>query len=164
MIKTFYEKTIDEDLLTSISEAISSNDDIKIYLNSTGGSEWCSSAIIDIINSNKDKVELIGFGYLLSAAFHIMMESECKKRILDNTYGMYHQSIWDVEISALNKPSNVLDKFRVEKSIKEYRVYYEDKCKEWGFNEQELKKYKKGEDVYFSYERFKELINHKSPS
>ena len=42
---------------------------------------------------------------------------------------MYHQSIWDVEISALNKPSNVLDKFRVEKSIKEYRVYYENKCK-----------------------------------
>ena len=164
MIKTFYEKTIDEDLLTSISEAISSNDDIKIYLNSTGGMEWCSSAIIDIINSNKDRVELIGFGYLLSAAFHIMMESECKKRILDNTYGMYHQSVWDLEISALNKPSNVLDKFRVENSIKEYRIYYEKKCKEWGFNEQELKRYKKGEDVYFSYERFKQLINHKSQS
>ena len=79
-------------------------------------------------------------------------------------YLTYHQSIWDVEISALNKPSNVLDKFRVEKSIKEYRFYYENKCKEWGFNEQELKKYKKGEDVYFSYERFKELINHKSQS
>ena len=72
--------------------------------------------------------------------------------------------IWDLEISALNKPSNVLDKFRVENSIKEYRIYYEKKCKEWGFNEQELKKYKKGEDVYFSYERFKELVNHKSQS
>ena len=164
MIKVFYAKEVNEDLLVSISEAISNNDNVKIYLNSTGGSEWCSGAIVDIINNNKDKVELIGFGYLLSAAFHIMIESECKKRILDNTYGMYHQSIWDVEISALNKPSNVLDKFRVDKSIKEYRFYYENKCKEWGFNEQELKKYKKGEDVYFSYERFKELINHKSQS
>ena len=164
MIKVFYAKEVNEDLLVSISESISNNDNVKIYLNSTGGSEWCSLAIVDIINNNKDKVELIGFGYLLSAAFHIMVESKCKKRILDNTYGMYHQSIWDVEISALNKPSNVLDKFRVEKSIKGYRVYYEEKCKEWGFSEQELKIYKKGEDVYFSYERFKELINHKSQS
>ena len=139
MIKVFYAKEVNEDLLVSISESISNNDNVKIYLNSTGGSEWCSGAIVDIINNNKDKVELIGFGYLLSAAFHIMVESKCKKRILDNTYGMYHQSIWDVEISALNKPSNVLDKFRVEKSIKGYRVYYAEKCKEWGFNEQELK-------------------------
>ena len=40
--------------------------------------------------------------------------------------------------------------------------FYENKCKEWGLNEQELKKYKKGEDVYFGYERFKELINNTS--
>ena len=79
MIKVFYAKEVNEDLLVSISESISNNDNVKIYLNSTGGSEWCSGAIVDIINNNKDKVELIGFGYLLSAAFHIMVESKCKK-------------------------------------------------------------------------------------
>ena len=161
MIKVFYDTEINKDTLERISEVISnSNDNIEIYLCSIGGSEWCSSVIIDMINNNKDRIELIGYGYLLSAAFHIMMESKCKKRILDNTYGMYHQSVWDIEVSALNKPSNLLDKFRVEKIIKEYKIYYENKCKEWGLNEQELKKYKKGEDVYFSYERFQEIINH----
>ena len=47
----------------------------------------------------------------------------------------------------------------VEGVSKGFRKDFEDEYKSWGVTDDELKRYKKGEDVYFSYERFKELIN-----
>ena len=166
MIKTFYNIEIDENLTKEISECISNKDydKVVIYLSSFGGSEWDAQVIIDMINENKDKVEVIGYGKLLSAAFLIFMDIKCKKRILDNSYGMFHQGNWSTDIRYNGNPSSDFYKFRVKQTKSKIYPYYVDKCKEWGFNEQELKKYKKGEDVYFSYERFKELINHKSQS
>ena len=44
-----------------------------------------------------------------------------------------------------------------------YEVDIEDEYRTWGVTDDELKRYKKWEDVYFGYERFKEIINHTSP-
>ena len=87
------------------------------------------------------------------------MGVKCKKSITKNTFAIWHDASFSFSVDSLSKPRNKFYEFKKESIIKCFRKDIEDEYRTWGVTDDELKRYKKGEDVYFGYERFKELIN-----
>lgn len=164
MIKTYYNTKINKDFLTDIAELYSNTEDrITIYLCSPGGSEWIADAALDIINTNQDQTELIGFGELMSAGFYIMMEAKCDKMILPKTYGMYHQPRYSIDIGSGKDPYYGIDTFMMKQRLNDDHKINIEKIKAYGFSPDEIKKYNKTEDVYFNHKRFIELLQNYNP-
>ena len=165
MIKTFYEVDIDADFFKELAELLSIKDESHtIYFSSNGGDLWLVEPIIKMINDNKERLEIIGVREISSSALSIFLGAECKKSITKNTFATWHEPSFSFSVDSLSKPRNRFYEFKKESIIKGFRKDMEYEYRAWGVTEDEIKRYKKGEDVYFSYERFKELINHKSQS
>lgn len=128
---------------------------LEIYLNSEGGDPNFAVAIIDIINENKDYIEIIAHGDMMSAAFDIFFRSECTRYILKGTIGMVHLSrIEGVEINGGSNVELSTNKKWMTNDKKERLNIYES----IGLTKTELAKIKKGSDVYLHYERLIELL------
>lgn len=159
MILSLIDQSFNKELIEKLTEALNSTDkNITIYLKSSGGSVSVMECVLDIVNTNKDRIELVGFGSLESAAFLFFFLAECKKRILPNTIGHTHQQRLNIDVNEKLKPYYLADEAEMErgKSIKKDLDIFN---KQIGLNKKELAKYKRGEDAYFQYDRFLELID-----
>ena len=165
MIKVFYEVDIDADFFKELAELLSIKDENHtIYFSSNGGDLWLVEPIIKMVNDNKERLEIIGVREISSSALSIFLGVKCKKSITKNTFATWHDAYFSFEVDSLSKPRNKFYEFKKESIIKGFRKDIEDEYRTWGVTDDELKRYKKGEDVYFGYERFKELINNTSQS
>ena len=163
MIKTFYEVDIDADFFKELAELLSIKDESHtIYFSSNGGDLWLVEPIIKMINDNKERLEIIGVREISSSALSIFLGVKCKKSITKNTFAIWHKPSFSFDLDDKNKPRNDFYKFKNKYIVEGFSKEFELEYKDWGLKKSEIKKYKKGEDVYFGYERFKELINHKS--
>ena len=131
---------------------------IDIYLDSSGGNSFVSDAMADMITEvNKQiPVTLIATGNVMSAAFTLLFNSVCQKKVLDNCIGMYHKGKIDCELY----DGNIFDREDTKK--RKYALARELVNEEFieriGLTEKEIKQYKKNKDVFFMPERMKELI------
>ena len=165
MIKVFYEVDIDTYFFKELAELLSIKDENHtIYFSSNGGDLWLVEPIIKMINDNKERLEIIGVHEISSSALSIFLGVKCKKSITKNTFATWHDASFSFSVDSLSKPRNKFYEFKKESIIKGFRKDIEDEYRTWGVTDDELKRYKKGEDVYFGYERFKELINNTSQS
>ena len=165
MIRVFYEVYIDADFFKEIAVLLSIKDENHtIYFSSNGGDLWLVEPIIKMINDNKERLEIIGVREISSSALSIFLGAKCKKSITKNTFATWHEPSFSFSVYSLSKPRNRFYEFKKESIIKGFRKDIEDEYRTWGVTDDELKRYKKGEDVYFGYERFKELINNTSQS
>lgn len=137
-------------------------DFIDIYLNSTGGETDFGDAILDIINKNSGVTTLTAYGKICSSAFDIFYKAKCSKRLLDGTIGMAH-------LSRIEMENLTVTDSRERGEVTFYRKWWAgDKKKrlqfyeELGMETKELSRIKKGENVYFQYNRLLELLNGKS--
>ena len=129
-------------------------DEVVIYLNSEGG-WYCSMQImLDIINHSKIKITLIAVEHIMSCAFLLFYFAKCDKILMDNCYGCIHTvSSWfelrnkkfDGDVIQLNEINNINRK--IEHAFKSF------------LTDEELKKFKDGEDIYLSSKRMKEIFN-----
>ena len=127
---------------------------ITIILNSAGGIVSYSDFLVDLINNNAKKITITNLG-CYSAAFQLFYKATCKKKMVDGTIGMLHLSyVKDVQISSLNKP--VLKEDIIH--IKNLSRYQDVAFAEQFMNKSEIARFKKCEDVYFSFERMKEIF------
>ena len=164
MIKTFYEVDIDADFFKELAELLSIKDENHtIYLSSNGGDLWLVEPILKMINDNKDRIEIIGVREISSSALSIFLGAECKKSITKNTFAIWHKPSFSFDLDDKNKPRNDFYKFKNKYIVEGFSKEFELEYKDWGLKKSEIKKYKKGEDVYFSYERLQEILNHTSP-
>jgi len=136
--------------------SLEKEENLIIYLNTPGGEVDSMNAIIDFINHNTERIELIGNWELSSAGFDIYMKSKCNKKLLQNTIGMAHYSSASVlvnENGELSDPYNQVrfDQLRSEKA-KSLAFF-----KKLGLTANELKTIKAGQEQYFTYERMLEL-------
>ena len=165
MIKVFYEVDIDTDFFKELADLLSIKDENHtIYFSSNGGDLWLVEPIIKMINDNKERLEIIGVSEISSSALSIFLGVKCKKSITKNTFATWHDASFSFSVDSLSKPRNKFYEFKKESIIKGFRKDIEDEYRTWGVTDDELKRYKKGEDVYFGYERFQELINNTSQS
>lgn len=150
---------IDDELLSRIAQFYNDlgDDYAKIYLSSSGGYSATAEAIIDIINRNSFRTEVIGFSDLFSCGFEIFFSVKCQKRLLSSAIGMYHQSILTVEMNESWMP------IESDRKKKEYITVYTAKKTAYfleniGLSIEEKKAVKKGKDVYFMPDRMNELL------
>lgn len=160
MIITLFDQFFDEELLNKVTEAVNSDSEkITIYLCSEGGLVCICQVLLDIINKHKDRFKLIGFESLCSAGFEFFIKAECEKELLYNTLGMIHQSSRSIYLNDDLNGSNENNK-AIMKRVKEYTKPNDDIfIKKLGLTPKEFNEYKKGNDVYFQYDRFLEITN-----
>lgn len=158
---TFDRVDIDKDFQSKIAEILNTGEDkIIIYFSSDGGCVNIADTIADMFNLNKERVILIAYDCLNSSAFRLFMKVQCFKRIMPETYGMYRLPRLTLEINLNGKGYSELSRFLLEtKMPKEVEIEME-RVKKWGFNDEELDKFKNGEDVFITYDRFCELLKH----
>ena len=160
MILTLYDQDFDSELLTKVTEAVNSDSErITMYICSDGGWVCVCQVLLDIINKNKDRFKLIGFESLSSAAFEFFIKAECEKELMFKTLGMIHQSSRSVYLNDNLSVANTNNKAvmeRVKKYTKPDDLIF---IKRLGLTQKELRAYNKGEDVYFQYDRFLEVVD-----
>lgn len=158
MILNLHNKGFTAEMFQEIITAFNSTEEVvEIYLNSGGGKTSIMSAILDLINTNPNRFVLIGYCSLASAAFELFVRAQCEKRLLENTIGMYHQGSRSIDINDYGRPKYHED-LAIKNQTEVYRkltIVFIDKC---GFTPTEKSKFKKDHDLYFSHERFLEIV------
>lgn len=148
----------------SLERLVKSYNDLKdkeileIYLNSEGGDPDFGVAMLDIINENPDRIHLVGYGKLFSAGFDLFLRARCTKDLLRGTLGMAHITSVEMADLEINKQADT-------EQVKAYKGWMIKDKKEkldiyerLGFSKKELASVKKGNDVYFHFERLLELL------
>lgn len=147
---------IDDDLLNKFYAFWNQyeEDDWTISIFSGGGFTAAGKTIINALNSRQGMVTLICHE-AYSVAYEIFYRTKCKKILAETCKGMYHLSSAKMWITANMMASTEEDRVIV-KDWKETRSQYIF-AKEF-MNKKEFKKFKKGDDVYFTFKRMKEIF------
>lgn len=156
-----FKKEINDESADLLIDFINSTEGIKkkIYLSSDGGFIYVAELIIDLINNNKQDIELIAYNYIGSSAFELFFKSKCKKRILEGTRGMLHFAKMELTVNQKGKPVN---KTAINFLKEEVSKRNDNLIKKLKLSSKELNKYNKGEDVEFSYNRMLEFLKNDS--
>lgn len=131
---------------------------LDIYFTSMGGQVDAAEAIIAIINDRKEDCTITFYGEVFSSGMQIFLKTECKKKLLPDTTGMYHYSWQEMIISEGGKPSGSYDVFAM-KEMKKAKSRTIEYLKTTKLTDKEVNAIKAGKDVYFSYDRMQELIS-----
>lgn len=148
--------SINEGLLDKFLEFINDNqsDELTIILNSIGGKRNLSLVMLDVININSERITLISCG-VYSAAFFMFYNSNCKRKMTYGNVGMMHYASCELNIMSNGNPAYSED----VNTIKNWKEDINDlKFVEQFMNPKEIKSYKKGNDVYFTFKRMKEIF------
>lgn len=160
MILSLHDQDFDSELLTKVTEAVNSDSEkITIYLCSDGGFTCVCAVSLDIINKNKERFKIIGYERLCSAAFEFYLKVDCEKELMFKTLGMIHQSSRSVYLNDNLSGSNTNNKAGMERVKKYTKPDNEIFIKRLGLTPKELREYNKGNDVYFQYDRFLEVVD-----
>lgn len=154
----FHDDPFNKDMLTKFFEAVNSSDEIiSIYLCSTGGHVSVMECMLHIINSDPKRFNIVGYSELSSCGFEFYLKATCKKEILNGTIGMFHQSTSDITLNDKLKPAYYFDKAVSDRKKNIFWPSLMDFMAKCEFTIKEIKKIKRGDDVYFQYDRFKEI-------
>lgn len=152
---------IDNNMLIALIKAIGElkeNDKLTIYFTCPeGGFTDVTRAVINLINNNKDRVDIVFYGELFSSGMVLFLYVECKILLLEDTRGMYHFGWQEMSINETGKPSGEYDIFSM-KEMKKSKIRIIEFLSKTKMSDKEIASIKQGKDVYFSYERMLELV------
>ncbi len=158
-------KDVGDEMLSDLINALNSlqgDDYLTVYLCTDGGSAIHSYAITDLIEENKDRIELVAFGDIASAGFEIFFKARCSRRIVAGTYGMYHVTRMSISMDVDQRPLNEGDRQVVAWGKNFAKTQALAFCSTLPFTQKEAAKFKQGKDVHFSYERLLNFLNYQS--
>lgn len=149
-----------QDTLDKFIDFVNSSGDspIDVYINSNGGSTWCSQVMLDIIESSPEKFTLTAYGQLGSSAFSLFFKASCERKILPTCIGVYHQAKMRIDVNFSSKPYGKDD----EAFVNALREDFDNDLvfvKSLKFSEHELSRYLEGQDVFFQYDRLKSFLD-----
>ena len=130
-----------------------------VYFSSSGGSTDTATAIIDLINRHSEKTTLICYWQILSAGFKIFYESVCNREITNNSIGMWHFGESDLTIDDRGKMPYIQDVLILKRNK---TIGYNNTlglALKLGFNDAEIRRLKKGKDVYLLADRLNTFLN-----
>ena len=128
-----------------------------ILINSGGGEVNYCYAIIYALNNVYHEIELVACAGVYSAAFEIFYKFKGKKVILDGCIGMTHRQLLLISLTDNMQTAFREDDCRKKTSKENSQIIIDEYSK--FFTKKELANYKKGNDVYFTYNRMKEIFN-----
>lgn len=151
---------IESDMLKILTKSISdlsNGEKLTIYFSSRGGYVGVAEAMINIVNSHKDHIEMIFYGEILSAGMMIFLRTTCKRSLVKEVVGMYHFAWQSLDVSEGGNGSDEYSKFYL-KWMKEQKSKTLEYIQTLPFTEKEIAEIRKGKDVYFSTERMDEIL------
>lgn len=145
-------------MINQTVEVLNQHKDIVIYFRSSGGHASVMHAMLDLIDRNKDRIELIGYGELFSCGFEFFFLANCQRKLLPGTIGMYHRSSAEISINSAGRPN-----FIEGQAMITYLKTFETERLKMVFDAiemtpSEISKIKKGDDVYFQPARMQEML------
>jgi hypothetical protein len=139
------------DKIVSAYNTLKEGESLEVYLCTGGGEIAELEAIVHFLSTN-DRVSLVGYGELCSAGFDIFFRSTCTKKLLPGTMGMAHFTGVIVNFLDEKRPRKVDDKAYMEWTRKS-KLDCISLYTKLGFTKKELEQIKKGNDVWFQYDR-----------
>jgi len=152
----YFVKTIDSFLMNR-----QEGEKLNIYFGSPGGINSIASAIIKLINDNKENIILYAYDQISSNGFKVFFEVKCEKMLIEDVIGMYHLTRID-EISIYEggkmNNNNTYEQF-ARKSVSSF--YYLNKVHKYvNFTKEELEDIKNHKDIFFNYNRLMEMYRY----
>lgn len=144
-----------EQLIDSVNK-LKDNEKLIIYFSSLGGYADSCEAIVDFINNNKERIEIIFFGENFSCGMLIFLNIKCKKTVLSYTTGMMHLCSQSTTITGVTH-TNDYNKFNtpyLEKFNKEMGEKYKKVM-----TKKEIRDMLSGVEIYFDTDRMKKLCS-----
>lgn len=155
-MKYYYFNSVDD--YQGLLDIINNNPDekITIYIDCQGGDCHKGEMLIDVINKNKDRIKMICSGYIFSMGFTIFFSCKCKRKIFKHSLGLMHLSGKDFRVLENGKVEpKENDYFKALKNSKSSSIKF---CKNIGITDEQIKRIKAGEDVFFYYKDLKKLL------
>lgn len=131
--------------------------DITIGINSGGGNVATSRLCIDALNANKDRVTLVCLAGVYSAAFELFYRFEGKRKLTVGCKGMYHLSYEEICIASNSKP--ISGEGDCMQRIRAYTYERETRFAKTFMTKPELKGLSRNEDVFFDFDRMKQIFS-----
>lgn len=148
---------IDKELLNKFLEFANNNieENWTIVIYTVGGTNVFAKSILHIINQRKDKVSII-CNEAYSAGFCILYGAKCKKYLTQDCRGMIHMRSADINMQPTGKPSYTEDRCLI-KNWKHHKSEDYNWIKKF-MTDKEIKRYKRGNDIFFTFKRMKEIF------
>lgn len=163
MIVTLDQPEVGKEMLAALVTALNSDPGhIHVMLSNEGGECAYAEAISHLIDMNRDRITLIGFDVLASAAFGIFFEAKCNKMLLPSTLGMFHRSHVSTTFDSSGKPIHECDGFVIQRMKEIDHPKVEALIVSLGATQKELRSYRKGESVWLSTKRMAEMLEHQN--
>lgn len=152
---------IDNDSVEKLINATNSteiDDRVIIYISSRGGNYEAMEAMLHLINSTKNKYELVAFGSICSCAFELFFRAKCVKSFAYGCIGMYHQASLNIIINEKGRTEYKEDEAK-KKHLESYiALETTNLCNNLNLTKSEILNIKKGNDVWFSNNRMNEIL------
>lgn len=149
---------ISPDTTKAFLEKLESSEKLTVYISSSGGECYASEAIMDAMNNNKEKIEVVACGNLSSNAFWLFFNFKGKRDILSHATGMFHYCGSNKRIMENGRMEYADDRLTL-KEDKKRAVLTRKWCVDLGFTKSEMRKMESGEYLFFGNDRLKELLN-----
>lgn len=127
-----------------------------IAINSTGGELSHSEFILRALNDNADRISLVAIERINSCAFSLFYEFNGARSMITPVHGMHHYGYRDITINDDGRPSYASDKI-TKRQVVFYKKRSIDFAKKF-MTKKELRELKRGWDVYFDFDRMKEIF------
>lgn len=147
---------VDENMRDIVTNSLNEEWEVTFYLNSHGWNSKYAHQIVDLINSNLERVTLIATCEIASAAFRIFFFSKCKRKVLDDTEWLAHMARMDIRMD-WNKEIWSVEKWRV-KEMKKYELIQEKCLRSLGVSKRNRKLFLKWYDVYFNTKKLRKML------
>ena len=130
--------------------------DLMIGIDSIGGSAHVAKFLTAILNENSDRITLAAVCGVYSSAFEMFYRFRGKRIMTDGCRGMYHYGAIGCNISENGKPFRGEDKC-VKKNVVIEGEFTESIAKDV-MNKKEFRRFKNNGDIYFSFNRMREIF------
>lgn len=148
---------LNEETIKPLIDFVNFNEgQLVIAINSTGGGQGLEAILRQMLAENSDRITLVAVAGVSSAAFKLFYQYDGKKVLTTGCIGMWHYGYRPAHIDERGKLAYTQDKAHV-RSMKQIRPNA-DALAESFMNETELRKFRKGDDVYFDFERMKQIF------
>lgn len=160
MIRTLlFNEAIEQEPVYALIEALDNipeKDAIQLYFSSEGGLTDVAAILMDYLQSLEDRLILVGNFILFSGGFEVFYQYKGEKRLLPNTLGLIHQATGNYSSRELQDQQSIISIQKKQLDLKNKQLLYDYQN---FLTPLEIKRYKAGQDVCFSYKRMLEIFN-----
>lgn len=151
-----FDGDIDKKNIREFTEFLSSFPEtaITVYLKSEGGSAALGRVMRHEMEQHEG-VTLIAYEFIASAAFDVFKYFKGERKMVFGTIGMHHRVVMSMMMDEAMEFPYGADSVKI-KALKYYATN-SDKSNDF-LTEKELKRYNKGDDVYFSPKRMEKIF------